>query len=206
VPDIKIPSVDVNKAAADFNNAVKDGAYVAVGLGVLGFQRAQVQRVELTKQFEAQLAQLGTLPASFNSQFESYVGQAREQAATARTQLAEQLSELAKSLEEAFAPVRAQIAKAVPVDLPELPKLPDLGEQLTTASERIESQLETLRTQLTDLAKTLDERVAPARQQFDEQLDKIEERLPAGARSVVQSVRAAASTQEQVVRSAVGLD
>jgi len=31
---------------------VKDAAYITVGLGVLAFQRAQVQRVELQKQFE----------------------------------------------------------------------------------------------------------------------------------------------------------
>jgi ElaB/YqjD/DUF883 family membrane-anchored ribosome-binding protein len=206
MPDIKIPSVDINKAAADLNNAVKDGAYVAVGLGVLGFQRAQVQRVELTKALEAQLSQLSTLPNSFNSQFETYVATAREQAETARTQVAAQLTELSKALEEAFAPVRTQIAKALPVDLPDLPKLPDLGEQLTAAGERFETQLESIRTQLTELAKAIDERVSPARAQFDGQLDRIEERLPAAARNVVQSVRAAASTQEQVVRSAVGLD
>ena len=46
MPDIAFPTVDINKVAAEFNEALKDGAYVALGLGVLGFQRAQVQRVE----------------------------------------------------------------------------------------------------------------------------------------------------------------
>ena len=40
-------------------SALKDGAYVAIGLGVLGFQRAQVQRVELTKQLEGWLGPAG---------------------------------------------------------------------------------------------------------------------------------------------------
>ena len=103
---------------------------MAVGLGVLGFQRAQVQRVELTKQLEAQLGQLSNLPTSLNAQVEGY-------ARTARTQLAEQLSELSQRLEEALAPVRAQLAKALPADLP---KLPDFGSS-DEASQALEEQL-----------------------------------------------------------------
>ncbi|MBV9660163.1 MAG: hypothetical protein JO337_03295 [Acidimicrobiales bacterium] len=44
---MKVPNVDFEKVAADLNQALKEAAYIAVGLGVLGFQRAQVQRVEL---------------------------------------------------------------------------------------------------------------------------------------------------------------
>jgi len=33
----------------DLTNAVKDAAYVSVGLGVIAFQRLQVRRNELTK-------------------------------------------------------------------------------------------------------------------------------------------------------------
>ena len=43
------------------------------------------------------------------------------------------------------------------------------------------------------------------RHQLDEQVDKLEQRLPASARNIVQSVRAAATTPEHVFRSAVGL-
>lgn len=35
--------------AEDLANAVKDAAYVSVGLGVIAFQRLQVRRNELTK-------------------------------------------------------------------------------------------------------------------------------------------------------------
>jgi ElaB/YqjD/DUF883 family membrane-anchored ribosome-binding protein len=149
VPDVTFPPVDINKAAADVNNALKEGAYVAVGLGVLGFQRAQVQRVELMKQLEAQFGQLST-------QLEDYTEIARSQAEVARTQ--------------------------------------------------IEGQLETARVQLTELAKTVDERMQPVRKQLDGQIDRLEQTLPPAARSVVESVRAAAATPEQVLRSVVGLD
>ena len=201
--EMTFPTVGINKAAAEFNNVLKEGAYVAVGLGVLGFQRAQVQRVELTKQLEAQLEQLSTIPTTFNAQVEGYAQAVRTQAETARIQLAEQLSELSKRLEEALAPARAQLTKALPADLG---KLPDLSQQLAEAGQALEVQLESARAQLAELAKAVDVRVQPARKQLDEQVDRLEQRLPAGARTVVQSVRAAAATPEQLLRSAVGLD
>lgn len=195
MPDIAFPAIDINKAATDINNAVKETAYVAVGLGVLGFQKAQVQRVELTKQLEAQF---GNLPTTINSRVEAYLGTAREQAVTARGQIAEQLSDLSKSLEDAFSPARSQLSKAIPT---ELPSVPDFGHQLTATAER----METARAQLVEFAKSVDERVAPARQQIDEQIDRLEQALPAGARGVVHSVRSTATAQEQALRSAVGL-
>lgn len=38
---------DLNGLASDVANRARDAAYVAVGLGILGFQRAQVRRHEL---------------------------------------------------------------------------------------------------------------------------------------------------------------
>src|SRR3954469_3986572 len=38
----------------DIRNTLKDAFYVTVGLGVIAFQRAQVQRQELRKQLESQ--------------------------------------------------------------------------------------------------------------------------------------------------------
>lgn len=166
MPEINIPNIDLEKAATDFNNALKEAAYVAVGLGVLGFQRAQVQRVELMKQLEAQLSSLSSFSSTLNSQVENYITTARQQLAEARAQLNKLSSD------------------AIPTDLPDV-----------TA----------VRTQLTELAKSVDEAVAPVRQQFEEQLDRLEEVLPQTARDFVQSVRGAAASQEQALRTAVGL-
>ena len=166
MPDIRIPNVDVEKAAADFNEALKDAAYVAVGLGVLGFQRAQVQRVELMKQLESQVDGLSELSRSVNTQAEHYLAAAREQLTQARSQLAKLSSD------------------ALPSDRPDAAAL---------------------RSQLTELARSVDEAVAPVRQQFEEQLDRLEEVLPQTARDLVQSLRGAAASQEHAVRSAVGL-
>ena len=166
MPDVTFPQIDINKTAVDVNNALKEGAYVAVGLGVLGFQRAQVRRVELTKQLESQLAGLGVLPITLSNQIESY----RKEAVSQAEQFGEQLSE-----------------------------------NLAAIGKLIDSQAEVIRLQLTELAKTLDERVQPARQQLDQQFDRLEERLPEGAKTVVQTVRAAAAAPEQLFRTAAGL-
>ena len=135
MPEINLPQIDVNKAAADFNQALKEGAYVAVGLGVLGFQRAQVRRVELTKQLndlaktvEAQLGQ--GYPQSFaglGSQVEGYAKLARSQAETAREELNKQVTELNKQI----------------------------GEQLSAATQIVGVQLATAREQFGEFAKTV---------------------------------------------------
>ena len=41
---------------ADVTKTLKDAAYITVGLGVIGFQKAQVRRQELRKQLGTQLA------------------------------------------------------------------------------------------------------------------------------------------------------
>ena len=166
MPEINLPTIDLEQAATDFNNALKEAAYVAVGLGVLGFQRAQVQRVELMKLLESQLSSLSTFSNTLNSQVETYITTAREQLAEARAQLTKLSTD------------------TLPTELPDVAAV---------------------RTQLTELAKSVDEAVAPVRQQFEEQLDRLEEVLPQTARDFVQSVRGAAASQEQALRTAVGL-
>jgi len=166
IPNIDIPNIDLEKAASDFNDALKEAAYVAVGLGVLGFQRAQVQRVELLKQLETQLTSLAAFSQTFNQQAETYISAARQQLAETREQLVKLSSEVLPS------------------------ERPDAA---------------AVRSQLTELAKAVDEAVAPVRQQFEEQIDRLEEVLPQTARELVQSVRGAAASQEQAIRTAVGL-
>lgn len=166
MPEFKIPNIDVEKAAADFNDALREAAYVAVGLGVLGFQRAQVQRVELMNQLEAQLTALASFSQSLNQQAETYLTSAREQLADAREQLVKLSGDV------------------LPSDRPDAAAV---------------------RSQLTELAKAVDDAVAPVRQQFEEQIDRLEEVLPQTARDLVQSIRGAAAAQEQAIRTAVGL-
>ncbi len=45
----------------DIQKTVKDGVYVTIGLGVIAFQKAQVQRQELRKQLEANVGDARTV-------------------------------------------------------------------------------------------------------------------------------------------------
>ena len=45
---------------SDITKTAKDAAYVAVGFGVIAFQKAQVRRREIEKQLEVQLNELET--------------------------------------------------------------------------------------------------------------------------------------------------
>jgi hypothetical protein len=193
----------MNKAAAELNSALKDGVYVAVGLGVLGFQRAQVHRVEWTRQLEAQWEELGKLAIKLNSQAEEHAQTARGHAGTARTQWAEQLSGLSERLDQVIAPARDQVADVLSR---ELSSLPEFAQQFAEGSQALEEQLEAVRVRLIEAARVLDEQLQPARQLLDEQLDRFEQRLPAGARSLFQSWRSVAATPEQIWRSNAGLD
>lgn len=53
MPDVAGNITNLSKGVTDL---ARDAAYVAVGLGVLGFQRAQVQRVELQQRLAQDLA------------------------------------------------------------------------------------------------------------------------------------------------------
>ena len=78
---------------ADLNQMFKDSAYAAVGFGVLGFQKAQVRRHELTKQLQAQRK---SVDEQLRTQRQSW----EEQLATVERQL----TDLAKSIEERVGP------------------------------------------------------------------------------------------------------
>jgi hypothetical protein len=51
---------DLNEIAEDLSRTARDAAYVAVGLGVLAVQRAQVRRQELAKHLAEPRAQVET--------------------------------------------------------------------------------------------------------------------------------------------------
>jgi len=53
MPDVKTNISTLSKGVTDL---ARDAAYVAVGLGVLGYQRVQVQRVELKNKLSQDLA------------------------------------------------------------------------------------------------------------------------------------------------------
>jgi ElaB/YqjD/DUF883 family membrane-anchored ribosome-binding protein len=71
----------------NLTKTLKDTAYVVFGFGVLGFQKAQVRRQELTKQLKEQRGQV-----------ETQLSGARQQ-----------LNELVRTLDGAIEPVRVEL-------------------------------------------------------------------------------------------------
>ncbi len=131
----------------DLQGVAKDAAFAAVGFGVLGFQRAQVRRREMSEA----VAQRGTT-------FRPPLGDIRAQLADLRKALEGHLS---------ISDVRAQLA---------------------------------------ELVRTVDGHVSPVRSQVEARLDELETQLPTAARTTLQQIRTTITSQEQTLRSVLGVD
>jgi hypothetical protein len=79
----------------------RDAAYVAVGLGVLGYQRAQVQRVELQNR----------LTKDFS--LDQHLSGVRSEVTKGITQLDELLESATQFIESSMAPLEQQLPAAV---------------------------------------------------------------------------------------------
>lgn len=79
-------------------DTLKDAAYVTIGLGVLGFQKAQVRRNELTKQIEAQVKQLEAQVPEVRRTFNGIAAQLDGYVAPVRTQFDKQFDSFEASL------------------------------------------------------------------------------------------------------------
>jgi hypothetical protein len=98
-------------------DTLKDAAYVTVGIGVLGFQKAQVRRVELTKQLEEQVKTI-----------EAQVAEGRKTVAGLATQI-----------DSIVAPVRHQVEAQLDTIEAALPaSFADLVKQARTAAHQTE--------------------------------------------------------------------
>jgi hypothetical protein len=89
MPDVKS---EVQKTAAELTRVGKDAAYVAIGLGVLGLQKAQVRRQELK-------SQLGRAP----------VGDVRKELAKALKELDKTFGQLIERMDATFEPVSERL-------------------------------------------------------------------------------------------------
>lgn len=101
----------------DVNQTLKDSAYVAVGLGVLGFQRAQVARRDIAstvaadrERLEATVkAQVGDLGSVFDAQ----LSEVKTHVAKAVSSLEEVLEPVAKELEVRLDEVEQRLPEQV---------------------------------------------------------------------------------------------
>ncbi|MHB8467646.1 MAG: hypothetical protein ACYDH6_10330 [Acidimicrobiales bacterium] len=89
-------------------DTLKDAAYVTIGLGVLGFQRAQVRRVELTKQLEEQVKVLESQVAEGRKAVAGIAGQLDDIVGPVRSQIETQLEAIESALPAGVAEVFKQ--------------------------------------------------------------------------------------------------
>ena len=95
MPDIR---KDFSKTAQDFAKAVEDAAYVAIGLGVLGYQKVQVRRQELLAQLNSQRSTLDT-PLT----------DVRQEVAKAWKEFDRNLSQVIERVDATFEPVEQRL-------------------------------------------------------------------------------------------------
>jgi DNA anti-recombination protein RmuC len=98
---------------ADVNTILKDAAYITIGLGVLTFQRAQVQRQELKKQLETQLDDAKGGFTKLSGTVDERVKQVEERFETAQKQLEERFEGVQKQVEAALTEIEANVDKAL---------------------------------------------------------------------------------------------
>jgi hypothetical protein len=100
----------------DVTKTLRDATYVAIGMGVMTFQKSQVRRVELTKQFEAQRKQVEAQAVEAKDQLGKLVKGVEERWEPVLKQLETRLDELEKRLPEQAATAMKQV-RAVQADL-----------------------------------------------------------------------------------------
>ena len=115
----------------DVTNTLKDAAYVTVGLGVLGFQKAQVGRVELIKLLEEQRQQLISQLTSAGQTIEAQIAE-----------LTRLIKTLAADLDTRVAPVRNAVEDGFYALEERLPvQTRALVEQARTTAKETESHM-----------------------------------------------------------------
>ncbi len=97
MPDVTNIS-NISKGVTDL---ARDAAYVAVGLGVLGFQRVQVQRVELQNLL------------SKDSSLDQHLGTVRSELTKGVKQLDDLLENATQFIESSLHPLEAQLPASV---------------------------------------------------------------------------------------------
>lgn len=76
---------------ADLTKTIKDAAYITVGLGVIGFQRAQVRRQEARKRLHTQLTETKGQVQKLAGEFEKRVGDLEKRVETGLGQVESRL-------------------------------------------------------------------------------------------------------------------
>jgi len=110
----ELPVADLEQAVAQAGDSLRDAVYVVVGLGVLAFQRAQVERVQLQRQVEAYLESVREQSQSVGPDLLSGVGaKAAERLGTGAGATRVRITTAVRSLDGQVTPVRLQAEESI---------------------------------------------------------------------------------------------
>lgn len=154
----------------DVEEFARDAVYAAVGLGVLGFQKAQVRRREIADALAHKGVDLG-----------------------------EPVRAAGHTLRPPFDALRPQLDALRPQIDALRPQAEAIGTQLMAAAAALRPQIESLGSGVADLLKSMEEHAAPMRQGVDARVSEIEEHLPPGPRAAFDQLRARAAAQEEAL-------
>ncbi|HUZ09999.1 MAG TPA: hypothetical protein VMU76_07515 [Acidimicrobiales bacterium] len=101
--------LNLNELAKGLTGAAKDATYVAVGLGVLGMQKAQVQRLAIQKRLPEGLAMQKRLPEGL----EARLGEVRAEVARHAEELDELVLGAMRRVESSLEPIEALLPAPV---------------------------------------------------------------------------------------------
>lgn len=107
---------DINRTTQDLAKIAQDAAYVAIGLGVMGFQKAQVARRDLLGQIERQ-----------RTIAEGPVADFRSQASKVWKELDKSVTELIERADASFEPISE--------------RLPEQAQELVKQAREVRDQL-----------------------------------------------------------------
>lgn len=144
----------------DFEHLVKDSAYAAVGLAVLGIQKAAVRRKEVTEKLAARGIDLDKGLHAASDAIKPGVDAVRPKLEALRPQL--------EGLR---------------------PQADALGAQVNAKASNLKPQLEALGASVANVLKSLEDRAPSVRENLDAKLDGIEDRIPDQARGPVNRLR-----------------
>jgi Skp family chaperone for outer membrane proteins len=94
----------------DVKKTLQDAGYVLVGLGVIGFQKAQVRRHELTKEFEGRTKDLETQLAEVRAQVAKLSDRIEPVLQEIEGRIPEQVAELVKQARSTAKELQARLA------------------------------------------------------------------------------------------------
>lgn len=113
MPEMKMPEIKIDEITADITKVAKDVVYVGVGLGILTFQKAQVQRQELQKRLGVNLDNRKADWDKVGDRFETQVKTLEARLDDLETKVAEALDQLQEKLPEQAAEILGQARGAV---------------------------------------------------------------------------------------------